>query len=136
MREIIFKGKRRDCEEWVYGYIMQDPFHGMVIVPPRPDNRSDFTVYPVIPETIGQYTGLTDKNGTKIFEGDILMKKRRFSGDSLLGTVSYGEWNCICCYGVFGYSVSKGSLDLRDVDEAEVIGNIHNKKEREHEYSE
>lgn len=130
MREILFRGKQVDNGEWVEGDFCHpcnivfeamgyDEVLGQKDVPVIND-------YAVIPETAGQYTGLTDKNGTKIFEGDICRITR----------------HCILCYGSITFK--KGSfwfdefntdsvLELNKLEinnfEIKIIGNIHDNPE-------
>lgn len=138
VREVIFRGKRVDNGEWVYGYYFKATHHwhnrGIHkdwIATDTVQNGGWCNVrgkYAVIPETLGQYTGLTDKNGTKIFEGDILAFSDR---------LVYVHWHDYC--GCWDCSYIKAIDDKPTLHEdrnpnkwrynAEVIGNIHDNKE-------
>ena len=80
MINALYRGKRADNGEWVYGYYVKDVrSYGLVS---NPSYREEHQIWynkdnkqvcaEVIPETVGQWTGLTDKNGIKVFDGDIV----------------------------------------------------------------
>lgn len=126
MREILFRGKRVDNGEWVYGH-----YHSYDIS--CAGKTKICCTYHVIradnvyPETVGQYTGLTDKKGEKIFEGDIV-KGLFYHGQQVLGVVAFKN-------GAFGLEWKRKKskefysfAQLCNI-EYEVIGNIYDNPE-------
>lgn len=155
MREILFRGQTRrkgeyivnmagdKCESnWVYGGIFPQNKDGdfAIIYQQEPEIRK-FTVYA---DTVGQYTGLTDKNGKKIFEGDIL---RGF--EYPFCSNNNGEFNYFAeivwfddssAFGIYTFKNPKSNvrgilegntdyLEYFNADKWEVIGNIHDNPE-------
>ena len=138
MREILFRGKRVDNGEWVYGYLLK-MFGELSIM--RFDDENN--IYPVDEKSVGQYTGLTDKKGTKIFDGDILqgyqypyLSEGHFN---YYAEVIYFE-NCPA-FGLYTFKnpnldivigISSGNTDVMEDWESknwEVIGNIYDNPE-------
>ena len=131
MREILFRGKRVDNGEWIQGDIVQFPVHGVVRIVEQEPSYKDAEVDS---DTVGQYTGLTDKNGRKIFEGDIihLEYSQVFFGGVYFGEytaeVSYKE-GCFITDGINNGDEIETPLSGFDNDEVEIIGNIHDNPE-------
>ena len=134
MRDFLFRGKSVNSGKWIYGgYFKTDNEHYIIT---NTDNLVGFNLWDyaelIIPETISEFIGLTDKNGKKIFEGDIIAYKN-YNGKLVVeGVVKYGNFNCSCCDGVFGWYVGENG-DIRNLQEPndfyEVIGNIHDNPE-------
>ena len=83
--------------------------------------------YAVIPETVGQYTGLTDKNGKKIFEGDIVKENDIFHNGEL--QIRGNTWEVVFADGLFFANFKDISVYLQSLDGMEVIGNIYDNPE-------
>ena len=134
MREIEFRGKRTCDNEWIYGDYRI--FYGYTA------DDFDITISDafVKKETVGQYTGLKDKNGKKIFEGDIVKAVTIDEGKTRYGIVKFGKYKDInfedSCCGFYveleeiQYSIFNGEADgYCLIDMVEVAGNIWDNKE-------
>lgn len=105
MREYLFRGKRVDNGEWVEGFLVS------------PCHIGDWVLCdPIDPETVGQYTGLTDMNGKRIFEGDIV----GVDGKCYEVLAEEGCWIIVA---------DGWDFLATNNDEIEVIGNIHDNPE-------
>ncbi len=123
----LYRGKRDDTSEWVegyYSYASDGRGTELYLI----NEKVTGVHYPVIPKTVGQYTGLTDKNGNKIFEGDIIdcwsegvnaqgAVEQRIDGLWII----YPAWQKSTFWGLC--PSSDGSTSV------EVIGNIHDNPE-------
>ena len=130
MREILFRGKRMDDGEWVEGYLVKAVGGECMILPVTTEHcgGAEFSEgYHCDPTTVGQYTGLKDKNGKRIFEGDICRNTRTGEIVSVKwhGTMAGYVWNK---RRADGFLFDFGEL-FRACDKYEVIGNIHDNPE-------
>lgn len=128
MREILLRGKRKDNNEWIEGclYITQRGQYEISRYSKSYDCERYTSV--VIPSTVGQYTGLTDKNGKKIFEGDIIETPDRLVKVVWFADNAQFDLHFIRYKDDVTNTNFKG-IHMRDLKEYEVIGNIHDNPE-------
>ena len=120
IRSIIFRGKRLDNGEWVEGFYVRLGSKDDHILTGKLSIVGFAFVYehhPVIPKTVGQYTGLVDKNGFKIFEGDIVQNVD-------------GVYIVKYCESLTRFALVRDSMiSGRPVSSGTVVGNIHDNPE-------
>ncbi len=109
-REILFRGRRIDNGEWVEGSLLLTRYGAYIV---DYSETADGKTHDVDPATVGQFTGLKDKNGKRIFEGDCKRENGRIK------QVKYNN-SCAC----FGWAFNTGAT-CSFSDDDEVIGNIH-----------
>ena len=152
MLEIMFRGKRKDNAEWVYGNFVRGCVNDFAYIVEFGNKELCRNYVEVIPSTVGQYTGLTDKNGKKIFEGDIIRYADLYDYNCYLESIDNPEaydnidlgniWTIDeVVYGIrFGYPAfdlnehdfeTNGLSELSESGQFfyEVIGNIHDNPE-------
>ena len=127
MRETKFRGKRLDNGEWIEGDLLRMLDHWFIFPDPAPEGIDK---YAVDPATVGQYTGLKDKNGKEIYEGDVI--RSPVSEDKTRPhRIFYHTGNAA----FMGALVDRKELCYLRLDqdwiykfEKEIIGNIHDHK--------
>ena len=152
MREILFRGKRKSNGEWAYGNFVRGCVDDFAYIVEFGNKELCRNYVEVIPETVGQFTGLTDKNGKRIFEGDIIRYADLYDYNCYLESIDNPEVYDNIDLGniwtidevVYGIKVGYPAFDLNkhdfetnglsELSESgqyfyEVIGNIHDNPE-------
>jgi hypothetical protein len=121
-RTIIFRGKRTDNGEWIEGYYVHQYGADMIYIPDEVCREYGFESYHIIPETVSEFTSLYDKNGKRIFEGDVV---KNIDGAFL---VCWDKEKCAFIMRFLEYPYE--TLYLEEMwEDSEVIGNIHDNPE-------
>lgn len=128
MREIKFRGKQTKNGEWMYGIPF---FWSNKMCDIQVEENGYLKVYRVDPNTVGQYTGLKDKNGKEIYEGDIVKTPLL---DPIFGDILADAWcNALIRFNQGSFVVSyynSHNIYLQDLcDKIELLGNIHDNPE-------
>lgn len=133
MREILFRGKHTHMFSsnkpldgmWCYGYLVDKNY-----INDKTDMGDGEYLGEMLvdPETVGQYTGLHDKNGVEIFEGDIVHCISRFDDAKMVVIFEEGEFRMVLLEKIDSYVSGGGFYALRCF-EKEVIGNLHDNPE-------
>lgn len=129
MREILFKAKRIDNGKWVEGCLVIDHSRSNLFeYRMQPVESGVLYAPPINPETLCQYTGLTDKNGNRIWENDILIAHldESYPEDVTYETIEWGMSGRVTRE---AGSTDRQYLDKFDLEHYEVVGNIFDNKE-------
>jgi len=129
-REILFRGKRTDNREWVYGDLLSATLISKTrIIWLEQISEDDFKEenHEVDPTTIGQFTGLLDKNGNKVFEGDVVFIED--NEGQLNDYVVKWDSSSLCFIGVYNPNLPSLNVYLDELEGCEVIGNIQDNPE-------
>lgn len=138
MKQTLFRGKRTDNNEWIYGFYFESVADGMKHCYIKYETWDEgFVTYEVIPETVNQFTSLCDKNDNRIFEGDILETEGP-DGADYRDVVHFGRFNDDDNHGneYIGFYVKSGNyttslleMPLGEHNYCYVIGNIYDSPE-------